>query len=335
MTPDPAIIDAPRLSLACLPTPLQPLERVSQRYGRGRRVWVKRDDLSGSVLGGNKIRKLEYTLAHARDKGCDTLITCGAVQSNHCRATALAGAQLGMQVHLILRGEEQAVPDGNLLLDELAGAAISIYSTKEYQQKLPALFAHWDAHYQAQGRRCWHIPTGASDGIGLWGYINACAELKQDFKQQGIERAHIVCATGSGGTQAGLTLGAALYDLPVKVWGVAVCDDADYFQRKVRSDIAQWSERYCDGSLPLPIAPHTLDSYIGPGYGKAGTAVFALIREMAALEGIVLDPVYTAKAFYGMVQELAQGRFDDADDVVFIHTGGVFGLFPQRDSLRI
>jgi D-cysteine desulfhydrase len=327
-----ALVYPRKLDLAQTPTPLQYLERASGKWGRGHRLWVKRDDLTGCTLTGNKVRKLEFIAAHAIDNGYDTLITCGGLQSNHCRATALVGAQLGLHVHLLLRGEEPADRDGNLLLDHLAGASVSCYPLTQYISELDALFTHWTEYYAARGRKALVIPTGGSDGIGAWGYIAACEELAADFAAAGIERAHIVTASGSGGTQTGLTLGAALHQLPATVWGVNVCDDEAWFVNKVTADAAQGRQRYPD--VPdVEIEPRLLDGYVGAGYAHAGPEIFSLITELARLEGLVLDPVYTGKAFAGMLAELAAGRFDDCRDIVFVHTGGIFGLFAQRGGL--
>ena len=322
-----------KIDLACTPTPLQYLARASEKWGCGHRLWVKRDDLTGSTLSGNKVRKLEFIAAHAIDNDYDTLITCGGLQSNHCRATAFAGAQLGLHVHLLLRGEAPAVPDGNLLLDHLAGAAVSCYPPRQYFSELNELFAQWQAHYAGKGRKALAIPTGGSDGIGVWGYIAACEELAADLSSAEIPRAHIVTATGSGGTQAGLTLGAALHQLPVTVWGVNVCDDEQYFLDKVASDVADWHRRFPDVA-PVNLEPRVLDGYVGEGYGIAGEEIFALIAELSRLEGLVLDPVYTGKAFAGMLAEIAGGRFKGCEDIVFVHTGGIFGLFPQGASFN-
>jgi D-cysteine desulfhydrase len=324
-----ALVYPRRVELARTPTPLQYLERASARWGRGHRLWIKRDDLTGCTLSGNKVRKLEFITAHAIDSGYDTLITCGGVQSNHCRAAALAGAQLGLGVHLLLRGEEPAERDGNLLLDHLAGARVNCYPPRQYFQEIDDLFRHWQAHYAAQGRRALAIPTGGSDGLGVWGYIAASEELAADFALAGIERAHIVTATGSGGTQAGLTLGVALHELPATVWGINVCDDEQYFLHKIAADSADWRARY--PAVPEVAAePRVIDGHVGEGYGKASGEVFALIAELGRLEGLVLDPVYTGKAFCGLVAEIDAGRFEGCRDIVFVHTGGIFGLFPQR-----
>jgi D-cysteine desulfhydrase len=320
----------PRLSLAITPTPLQLLERLSAEVG-GPRIWVKRDDLTGSVLSGNKVRKLEFALAQALGEGCDSIITCGGSQSNHARATALLCAQLGLHCRLILRGVVEPPYDGNLLLDQLAGADITIHPERVYQPNLEQLLAEAAAQLRAQGRRPFIIPTGASDGIGLWGYAAACRELRADFARHGIAPRHIVCATGSGGTQAGLNAGVALEGIDATVWGVAVCDGEAYFQQKVREDLREWQHRY---SVPLDVESlpvHVIDGYVGPGYAQADAAVFGTIRRAARTEGLVFDPVYTGKAFHALLCELQKGRFGAEGDVVFIHTGGVFGIFPQKE----
>lgn len=324
----------PRLDLAQLPTPLQPLPRLSESHGCGHRLWVKRDDLTGSALSGNKLRKLEFVLAAAQAQGCDTLITCGGLQSNHCRATALVGAQLGLQVHLVLRGEAPAELDGNLLLGQLAGARISCYPRARYVREMDALIASWCDDYTQRGHKVYVIPTGASDGVGIWGYIAAAQELGHDIAQRGIDRAHVVCATGSGGTQAGLTLGSALHKLPLTVWGVNVCDDEAWFKQKVAADVLDWQQRRDPGGNPPPLNIRVIDGYVGPGYARAGAEIYDTIGLVARTEGLVLDPVYTGKGFHGMLSEIAAGRFDGVRDIVFVHTGGIFGLFPQREHFQ-
>lgn len=323
----------PKLSLANIPTPLEKLERASQFLGVN--LWLKRDDLTGSVLSGNKIRKLEFTLAQALEEGCDTLISCGGLQSNHCRATALLGAKLGLEVHLILRGDEPYELDGNLLLDAIAGAQIDVYPVSGFGSKLSARLEEKAKALKSSGRQPYIIPTGASDDVGCWGYIHACAELLQDFTRCNIKPDSIYHATGSGGTQAGLTLGAELFGLGCRVVGVAVCDDTAYFQRKVRRDMLSWHQRYGDGCGLSGLDVNTLeisvtDDYIGPGYAQADDEIYETITWLARLEGVVLDPVYTAKAFHGLLNEIKSGRVRPGADVVFVHTGGVFGVFPDR-----
>ncbi len=322
-----------KIDLACTPTPLQFMARATNEWGGEHRLWVKRDDLTGSILSGNKVRKLEFIAAHALDNGYDTLVTCGGLQSNHCRATAFVGAQLGLKVHLILRGEEPTDKDGNYLLDCLAGAKVSIYPARQYFKELESLFGQWQAYYAERGHNALLVPTGGSNGIGVWGYISACEELLVDFAAADISRAHLITASGSGGTQAGLTLGALLHDLPATVWGINVCDDEQYFLDKVSEDVRDWADRYPD--VPeVDVRPRVLDGYVGPGYGLADPEIFDLIARLSRLEGIVLDPVYTGKAFHGMVCEIAKGTFSGVRDIVFMHTGGTFGIFPQRDGFR-
>ncbi len=322
-----------RLQLALTPTPLQCLERLSREIS-GPRIWVKRDDLTGALLSGNKVRKLEFTLAQALAQGCDAIITCGGLQSNHCRATAVLCAQLGLRCHLLLRGEAQAPHDGNLLLDYLVGAVVRTFPADFFQKNLANLLRETADELRRDGHNPFVIPTGASDGIGLWGYIAACEELRADFSRYQIQPRHIICATGSGGTQGGLTAGVALHGIDAKVWGVAVCDDEAYFINKVRADLRDWRKRWQQMLDVEQLPIRVIDGYVGPGYAKAGPDVFATIARVARSEGLVFDPVYTGKAFHALLSEIERGRFDDSSDIVFIHTGGVFGLFPQREQFQ-
>ena len=314
-----------------MPTPLQLLERASARWGCGKRIWIKRDDLTGATLTGNKVRKLEFIAAFALANQYDVLVTCGGVQSNHCRATALVAAQLGMRSHLVLRadGESQT---GNFLLDQLAGAAVEIFEGDAWGQNLKSAYARIEREYAEAGLKALMIPTGGSDSLGIWGYIAGAEELGADLKNQGVERAAVVLATGSAGTQTGLTAGAALYELPIAVTGYAVCDDAEWFNARVQSDwrrsVARWAQ------LPdIALSPATRDHSVGPGYGKATPEVYRTIVELTRLEGIVLDPVYTGKAFHGLIEDLGAGEYADQRDIVFVHTGGVFGLFSHEQEL--
>jgi len=323
-----------RLTLASTPTPFYPLDRLSAAL-KGPRIWIKRDDVTECAVSGNKIRKLEFTLARALAAGADTIITSGGIQSNHCRATALLCARLGLKAHLVLRDEGgfNEVPDGNLLLDYVAGAEVSIFSKKDYVQRHDHLVAGLVAHYKAQGKTPWVIPVGASDGHGVWGYVNAAAELAADFVRADIRPERLFHATGSGGTQAGLTVGAHIYQLPCEVWGMAVCDSAQYFVDKVNADLEHWNELYQPGVAVDQLVIRVNDGYIGPGYAQATEEVFSSIRLAARTEGLVFDPVYTGKAFHGMVEEIKNGRLKDCRNIVFVHTGGIFGLLAQGESL--
>lgn len=320
-------------SLAQTPTPFYLLERLTDDLG-GPRIWIKRDDLTGAATSGNKIRKLEFLLAEALAQGCDTVITSGGVQSNHCRAVALLGAQLGLKVHLLLRSDSEPQPVGNLLLDHLAGATISHYSVREFK-RLDSLFNQWCDHYLQQGRKAYTIPTGGSNGTGIWGYISAAGELAEDFARYNLKPQAIVHATGSGGTQAGLMLGCHLHGIDTSVKAYAVCDSSAYFERKVSVDLKEWQEKYSPTTDIGTLKAYTCDSYIGPGYGQADAEVFEFIKQLAAMEGIILDPVYTGKAFYGLVEDIKKGKYASGEnsDIVFIHTGGLFGLFAQQQAL--
>ena len=309
------------------------LPRASARWGEGKRIWIKRDDLTGSVLSGNKVRKLEFIAAHAQAEGLTTLVTCGGVQSNHCRATALIAAQLGVHCHVVLRADDDEVSTtGNFLLDQLAGASYEILPSAQWGRGVKEAFGRAELACLKAGRPALLIPTGGSDSLGIWGYIAAAEELRGDLITVGIDRAAVVLATGSAGTQTGLTAGAVLHELPVSVVGYAVCDDSDWFNARVSADwrasVARWPQ------LPdIALAPTTRDHSVGPGYGRADSAIYALIIELTRLEGIPLDPVYTGKAFHGLITDIRAGQYDDVDDIVFMHTGGVFGLFSHEAQL--
>lgn len=322
-----------RLKLAQLPTPITKLEKFSQRF-EDLTIWIKRDELTGTEVSGNKIRKLEFSIAQAMEQNCDTLITCGGIQSNHCRATAVLGVRLGLKVHLILRGEKPSSPEGNLLMDYLSGAEIT-YLPQSQWRKHEDLARDLQSQYEAAGNKASFIPTGASDEVGLWGYIAACEELKQDFERLEINPDYIVTATGSGGTQGGLIVGAQMFQLGSQIAAFNVCDDAAYFERKIRQDVKLWKQRYRQQFDSEQLTIKTIEGYVGPGYGIAGPEVFQTITELASSDGIFLDPVYTGKAFHGMVSELLKGetgQLPGAHNIVFIHTGGLFGLFPQQQN---
>ena len=318
-----------QLKLAHLPTPIQKLDTLSAEYNTN--IWVKRDDLTGSVSSGNKIRKLEFSLARAKEQGADVLVTCGGIQSNHCRATAVLGAQLGFKVHLVLRGERPDQVEGNLFLDHLAGAEISYFSPRYFNARLDFIVQEISDEYRTEGKTPYFITTGASDATGVWGYINAAQEIAEQEKQLGVDFDTIVCATGSGGTQAGLTAGSILCGLETQVLGIAVCDDEEYFMKKVRRDILEWKQLYRLDFDLRHLKINVNDKYIGPGYAKATPDVFSTIERAMRKEGLALDPVYTGKAFHGLLSEIREGNLE-TENVLFIHTGGIFGLLAQREE---
>ena len=313
-------------------TPLVPIDNFCQKIGLPR-IWFKRDDLTSTVASGNKLRKLEFIFAEAQHQGCDTLITCGGIQSNHCRAVALLGKQQGFNVHLILRGTAPKILQGNFLIDWLCGATINIYDEQDYRNNLDKIILAHYRHYQHNGRKVMCIPTGGSNASGVWGYVSVMEELQQNFIEQGIKPTHVFTATGSGGTQAGLIAGNELLDSGLAVFGVNVCDDADYFHKKIIQDLTAWQKNYQQPIDLDKLNINIVEGYVEPGYGIANFSVWQMIRELATTEGILLDPVYTGKAFYGMVSELKNGSFSGIEDIIFIHTGGLFGLLAQSEQL--
>ena len=302
---------SPRIELARTPTPIQPLDRLSERWG-GTRIFVKRDDLTGSTLTGNKVRKLEFCLGEAVERGEQKVLTCGGLQSNHCRATALACAQLGIDCVVYLRSEERDPrPDGNHLLAWLAGAEVRLVTPEQYRELGPTDEGYW-------------IPEGASNEVGLWGYLRACEEMAGETFDA------LVHAVGSGGTTAGLVAGRMV----TPIVGVCVCDDPDFHHDKIDSILraAQVRWPHLKGLPRSRDGVEILDGFQGRGYALSRPEEWTLLREVAATEGLVLDPVYTVKAMMGLKQSIRDGRFEKGQRVLFLHTGGIYGLFPKRDE---
>lgn len=326
----------PSLSLARLPTPLEHLARTSAALGV--EVYIKRDDTTGAELSGNKIRKLEFLLAEALDQGADTVLTCGGEQSNHCRATALAATRLGLGSVLLLRTDDPAHPPptaGNILLDRLAGAELVWISKQEYARR-HEIFAREAERLRAAGKRPYIIPEGGSNAMGSWGYIRAAEELAADLAALPARPTTILYAAGSGGTGAGLIVGAKLHgllDQGVRVAGVCVCDDRDYFVRTIHRITSELDDRFGVGARIRESDIDIIDGYVGLGYARSQPAELEVVRDLARCEAIILDPVYTGKAFYALVQELSRDPACFGERVVFIHTGGIFGLFPAAALL--
>jgi D-cysteine desulfhydrase len=323
----------PRVKLAIEPTPLQPLPRLSERLGV--ELHIKRDDLTGVALSGNKVRKLEFVLARALSENADTVITCGGAQSNHARATAVAAARLGLRCRLLLRTPDPLnppKPEGNVLLDRLAGAEIVWITPEEYGRR-HEIFERETALLSREGRKPYVIPEGASNALGAWGYLRAAQEIARDLELLPGGRnkeATVVLATGSGGTAAGLILGKRVHNMKVRIVSINVCDDRRYFMRVIGE--------ICENAIAgfrLPISfdrereIEIIDGYVGRGYALSSPDELKLIEEAARTEGIFLDPVYTGKAFYGMVKELKKDRRRFGERIVFLHTGGIFGLFDK------
>ena len=321
----------PRIDVARLPTPIIPLDRLSERWG-GPRIWLKRDDQTGAVLSGNKIRKLQFAVREAIDQGADTLVTCGGVQSNHCRATAGVARLHGLDVVLMLRGSRPEALSGNYLLDRLLGAEVHFVTPEQYLDKESLLEAIAD-ELRAHGRSPYIMGEGCSIPIGVWGYVEAAQEIAVAQRELGIEFDAYVHACGSGGTTAGLALGARLHALRGSVLAMAVCDDASYFRNKVHRLISETIDRW---KLNVNISAdelHIVDDYVGRGYGITQPDELETLATVARIEGIVLDPVYSGKAFHGLRHEIASGRLSSASNVLFVHTGGVFGTMAYPEEL--
>ena len=325
----PSLPYPPRISLGRFPTPVEPLARLRIRPGGGD-VWIKRDDLSGTELSGNKVRKLEFLLAEALEQRRDVVVTCGGIQSNHARATAVAARRLGLDSVLYLRGEPPPVPDGNVLLDRLAGAEVVFITPEQYEGRRE-LMAREAGRLEKEGRRPYVIPEGGSNALGAWGYVAMLEELRGQGFAGKIDR--LFFATGSAGTLAGLHLGARLLGLPIRVEGVAVCDSQAYFRERVVEICAEFAGRFGVGAVPEREEIRVIEGYRGPGYAKTTPRLLDLIRRVAREEGLFLDPVYTGKAFQAMIDRLADGSIPPEEGICFLHTGGIFSLFAYRDEL--
>jgi D-cysteine desulfhydrase family pyridoxal phosphate-dependent enzyme len=312
--------DDGRVPLAHLPTPLESMDRFSDWLG-GPRVLVKRDDLTGLALGGNKARKLEYLCAEALAQGCDTLVTGGGHQSNHVRMTAAAANRLGLDCHLAMGSHQPQTLSGNLLLDVVLGATLHYTGTQSYYETESAI-EELAARLASEGRRPFAIPIGGASVTGVASYVGAAAELEQQLS--GTRADWAVVADGSGGTHAGLLAGL---DPGTRVLGVDVGTrpDLDDVIPRLAGEAAARVGR------AAPSAETIVDhAHFGRGYGDVTDEAVDAIRRTARLEGIVLDPVYTGKAMAGLIGAVRDGRITAADTVVFWHTGGAVALFAKR-----
>ncbi len=318
-----------RIRLARIPTPIKELERLSEYVG-GPRLFIKRDDLTGIGLTGNKVRKLEFALAEALDQGADTVITTGGLGSNHARATAVAARQLGLTPHLVLRGKPGPYPDGNFLLDGLLNAEVELITREEYERR-NEIMAEIAANLEKEGRKAYIIPEGASNAVGVWGYFTAAEEIAHQIATERLPHFDaVITPVGSGGTQAGLLLGFHYLKLDIPVIGINVCDDEEYFRKRISALMHDFAERY-NYPYELPLEQiQLIDGYVGRGYALSRPEELEVIKLVARLEGIFLDPVYTGKAMYGLIDQMKKGRFGRDQKLLFLHTGGIFGLFPKR-----
>ncbi len=309
--------------LSRLPTPVIPFEHFFGSLKKYK-LWLKRDDLTGLELSGNKVRKLDFLMNEARLAGAERIITCGGLQSNHCRSAAFFAKQCGMKSTLVLRGQEPEIPTGNYLLNHLLGIDIHFVDQEAYRHADQVM----QRIAQNAGEKCYIIPEGGSNEVGAWGYVKCFQEITGQSQAMNVKWDTIVTATGSGGTHAGLLLGKLLLKSDVNIITVNVCDDAGFFKDKIDAIMRRFCERY---NLELNWTEEDIqiiDGYVGEGYGLIGRRETEVIRRMAETEGIIIDPVYGAKALAGLDDQLQQGQIP-GEKILFIHTGGIFGLFPH------
>ena len=310
--------DFDRIPLAVLPTPIQKLENISRILGTN--VWIKRDDMTGIGLGGNKVRKLEFLLADAKKKGAEIVFTTGGAQSNHAMLTAAAAKKVGLTPILILKKKGVTERLGNQLLEYLMDTDVRFMDTNSYDD----IYEEMDRVGKASGKPYYKIPCGGSNGLGALGYVNCMKEIAEQSEQMGVKFDCVVCAEGSGGTHAGVALGAKLFMPDTKTVGIMVDDDPfDEITPRIMRESAALLE--CDMEITKDDI-HLVDM-CGPGYAIASKEGNAAIRLMAENEGLFLDPVYTGKAFAGLVKLANEGAFKPDDNVLFLYSGGAGGLF--------
>jgi len=317
-----------RVRLAQLPTPIH---RWAPPDVETCDLWIKRDDLTGAALSGNKVRKLEFLLADALQRECDVVLTCGGIQSNHARATALAARELGLDSILFLRATEvNADPglEGNLLLDRLAGAELRLITPEQYRGR-DGLLAPVAEELAGQGRRPYVIPEGGSNALGTWGYLQAIEEIVTHLREHDQEFDDVVFACGSGGTAAGVSLALHRRGCSIRPHAVNVCDDARHFYHRVNSifdelGAPEEAEKLLD----------VMDGHVGRGYALSTREELAEIAAVSRATGMILDPVYTGKAFIALRKELRRNpqRFRGRR-LLFLHTGGLFGLYAYREEI--
>jgi L-cysteate sulfo-lyase len=322
--------DLPRYSLAHLPTPLEPMERLSTALA-GPQLWIKRDDQTGLATGGNKTRKLELLIADALAQQAGVVLTVGAVQSNHCRQTAAAAARAGLPCVLVLRGEAppRASWTGNLLLDDLFGARLWWAGGDD-----PLVALETAANTElAAGRTPYVIPYGGSNAVGASAYALAFEELWEQMQAQGLHFDRVVFASSSGGTQAGLVVGAKACGFEGQVLGISVDKTGGHLRKTVAALLAPTAEHLGLDLAPGPDDVQVNDGYLGGGYAVLTAAEREAVRLVARNEGILLDPVYTGKAMAGLLGMIRSGEIDAGETALFWHTGGTPALFAYVDGL--
>jgi L-cysteate sulfo-lyase len=319
--------DIARLRLGMYPTPIEEMPRLRAALGCKPRLYIKRDDYAGPGFGGNKVRKLEYVFAEAQRTGVDTVLTIGGIRSNHARVTAAIAAKLGMACHLLLNGAFQNSPEdvpASRYLDDLYGAVV--HPVRLPEDRVPAML-EVARELQAAGARTMEIPLGASDALGALGYVGSAEEIAA----AGMSFDAIFHCTSSGGTHAGLDVGLQLFGRSgVKLIGVSPDDSAENISAHVAEIRESVAARLGIDPATFRRPVHVDDRFVGEGYGKASEEGNEALRLVARTEGVVLDPVYTAKAMASMLAHVRAGEFRDGQAVLFIHTGGQMALFSAR-----
>lgn len=321
---------APRVELAHAPTRLDRLERLSAEVGVD--LWVKRDDLTGLLETGNKIRKLEYLVGDALANGADTLVTCGTLQSNCCRAVAAVAARLGLRAVLALKGEPPADDDGNFLLDRLLGADIR-YCADEEWEKIDQVLLDLQGRLRSQGRRPYVIPESGATVTGALGYVTCAQEIAEQVRQGGPEFDTVAITAFSGGSHAGLLMGKQLSGLGADIVSIPIAWPGERVRDYVTAIVTEARERY-GLAVRVPETVRLIDGYQGAGRAAVRREELETVVRLARLEGVVLDPVYTAKAFGALLDCLRRDPRQFGRRVCFIHTGGIFSVFPFRRELR-
>lgn len=321
-----------KISLANLPTKIEKLDRISAELGIN--LYIKRDDQTATEFSGNKIRKLEYALKEAIDSGCDTVITCGGIQSNHARATVAAAIKLGLKSAILLRTNEDPVIEGNYFLNKLMGADIRFCASDEYRNSRGEIMEGIAKEYKDKGHKAYIIPEGASFGIGVLGYYSCLEEIAMQEKQMGVNFDTIAVATGSGGTFAGLYLANKFHKYGKRIIGMAVCDDVEYF-RDIAYNISKDALEHIGETIDIDKEEMEInDRHVGIGYAISKKDELDFITDFARKEGVILDPVYTGKAMKGLYSEIKDKTIKNPGNVLFIHTGGLFGLFPKQGQFE-
>ena len=324
----------PRVHLAHLPTPLERMDRLSEALG-GPEIWIKRDDCTGLSTGGNKTRKLEFLMAEAQAEGADLVMTQGATQSNHARQTAAFAARLGMDCHILLEDrtgykDENYNHNGNVLLDVLHGAT---YETRNAGLDMNAEMELVAENFRKQGKKVYTIPGGGSNTTGALGYANCALELVGQANDRGLVIDHIVHATGSTGTQAGLVTGLKALNANIPVMGISVrAAKAVQEENVFKLASATADVLGCPGIVSAQDIAANSD-YVGEGYGLPTEAGIDAIRMFAKLEGLLLDPVYSSKGAAGLIDLIRKGHYKKGERVVFLHTGGSVSLFGYLNAL--